>query len=339
MELALYCPEIGYYEHREMTPGKLGDFHTSVSVGPLFGTLLASTFAIWLQPQAQHPRQLVECGAHDGQLALDILCWFDANFPDGFHSIEYWIIEPSERLRNRQKEKLARFAPRIRWFDRLENLPDGGVNGVIFSNELLDAMPVRRFGWDAANRKWFEWGVGLGDDVFKWQKITDSAPPEFSEKLPTSLLDVLPDGFVTETCEPAIQWWIEAARKLANGKIMTLDYGLTQVEYFSPHRAEGTLRAYKSHQLVKDVLADPSEQDITAQVNFDAIKNAGEAQGLKTESFITQEKFLTTALQNYLQNPAQRETWKDFESRQFKTLTHPSMMGRSFRVLVQGRLG
>jgi len=45
MELALYTPDLGYYERDNAMIGTKGDFYTSVSVGKLFGELLAFHFA------------------------------------------------------------------------------------------------------------------------------------------------------------------------------------------------------------------------------------------------------------------------------------------------------
>ena len=45
MELALYHPEHGYYASGRASIGRRGDFFTNVSVGPLFGKLLAAQFA------------------------------------------------------------------------------------------------------------------------------------------------------------------------------------------------------------------------------------------------------------------------------------------------------
>ena len=95
MELALYAPGCGYYE-RPREIGRRGDFFTSVSVGPVFGGLLAFQFAQWLEKIAPPARrQLVEAGAHDGQLALDVLRWLRERRPDIFAALEYWVIEPS----------------------------------------------------------------------------------------------------------------------------------------------------------------------------------------------------------------------------------------------------
>src|SRR5690349_12843749 len=102
MELALYCPVYGYYEKEEDRIGRGGDFFTNVSVGSLFGELLACQFAQWLSverpgskaetPKAPHPDsaaparppgrgQIVEAGAHRGVLARDILKWLRRERP------------------------------------------------------------------------------------------------------------------------------------------------------------------------------------------------------------------------------------------------------------------
>src|SRR5882762_1768345 len=75
MELALYCPKIGYYERDGRVIGFGGDFYTSASIGPLFGQLLAAQFAFWSVDFASRPLFCVEAGAHDGSLALAILKW------------------------------------------------------------------------------------------------------------------------------------------------------------------------------------------------------------------------------------------------------------------------
>ena len=101
MELALYCPNSGYYEVKKDSPGRRGDFYTSVSAGELFGQLLAFQFAGWLEelllsPVTCHSSPcLIEAGAHDGQLAKDILTWLQSARPKLFGQIEYGIIEPS----------------------------------------------------------------------------------------------------------------------------------------------------------------------------------------------------------------------------------------------------
>jgi len=411
MELALYCPETGYYETNKDTVGRRGDFITSVSTGSLFGQLLAFQFAEWLGSEVGRQRtevgrscssssssssslvgrgstvQIVEAGAHDGQLAKDILAWMRSNRTELYEQTEYVIVEPSLRRQEWQRETLRAFAPRVRWLTCFSPssscssssslspallLPrqstaqaDPRFHGIIFSNELLDAFPVHRFGWDAAQQAWFEWGVALQNGRFVWIRGADSLSacslpsgqlagespvlpqqsrsggwalrlPSFILRLPPALLAVLPDGYVVEASPDAEHWWSEAAGMLARGRLLAIDYGYSAEEMLSPARTRGTLRAYHRHRVTDDLLSDPGGQDLTAHVNFGTLQSAGEATGLRTEQFCTQPQFLT----RILQQAVAKKCFSPMDAqqvRQFQTLTHPEHLGRAFRVLAQGR--
>jgi SAM-dependent MidA family methyltransferase len=153
----------------------------------------------------------------------------------------------------------------------------------------------------------------------------------------SELLEVLPDGFTTELSPAADQWWRKAAMALECGKLITIDYGLTAEEFLMPERKEGTLRGYHRHRLARDVLANPGQQDITAQVNFSAIRVVGESAGLRTDAFLTQAQFLTSIAARTWKDEGSFRKWTSERTRQFQTLTHPEHLGRSFRVLVQER--
>ena len=344
MELALYCPKTGYYETNKDNVGRVGDFITSVSTGELFGQLLAFQFAQWLgEFKIKNSKlKIVEAGAHDGRLAADILNWLKLQRPELFARIEYIILEPSAPRQAWQNETLKPFAPHLHWFTDFENLKlktqNSKLTGIIFSNELLDAMPVHRFGWDAAAKNWFEWGVTVEREKFAWTKIQspESDLPSAICHLPSALLEVFPDNYTIETSPAAENWWREAAEILAHGKLLAIDYGHTADEIFSPGRTRGTLRAYFRHHVSDDLLASPGEQDLTAHVNFSAIQKAGEDAGLKTENFCTQPQFLTQILGNAVKEKNFGE-WNARRTRQFQTLTHPEHLGRAFRVLVQSR--
>ena len=359
MELALYCPVYGFYEKEKDTVGRAGDFYTNVSVGSLFGELLAFQFAEWLESEVRSQKsevRIIEAGAHDGQLAKDILSWLQLQRPELFGQIEYWIIEPSARRQEWQQETLKLFAPRVRWFTDFEDLKlnsdkaragtqNSKLSGIIFSNELLDAMPVHRLGWDANQRTWFEWGVAVEGERFVWAKIQRSEVrsqkseldlPSAISHLPSSLLAVLPDGYTIEINPAAENWWCEAASALNRGRLVAIDYGFTAPELFSPARTNGTLRSYCAHHHAENVLANPGEQDITAHVNFAAIQAVGEKAGLKTESLISQPQFLTRIVERISKTDPAFE-WTPSRTRQFQTLTHPEHLGRAFRVLVQSK--
>ena len=342
MELALYCPDYGYYEAEKRTVGREGDFFTSVSVGELFGGLLAFQFAHWLEDSSLAPLlniHLVEAGAHDGKLALDILSWLELRRPYLYARLQYHVIEPSPRRRLWQQETLARFAPQVHWHTHLPSAttqsPPPNARTLIFSNELLDAFPVRRLGWDSRKQQWFEWGVALEKESFVWAKLPHLESSPFL--LEPGLLEVLPDDFTTEICPAAEAWWSQAAQCLPAGKLLTFDYGLEAADFFTPQRRHGTLRSYRRHQIGDPLLACPGEQDLTAQVNFTALQKAGESAGLKTEALITQSQFLTQIAEKIWRKPAAFGEWTPRHTRQFQTLTHPQHLGRAFRTLVQSR--
>ena len=142
--------------------------------------------------------------AHDGQLAGDILRWLRQHRPEIWSALEYWILEPSAATRQRQEKALTHLAAKIRWFDSWAAVPPTAVHGVIFSNELLDAMRAHRLGWDATSRQWFEWGVELRAGEFAWipMPLKPDADPLAALPLPAELLDVLPDGFTAPRCAP-----------------------------------------------------------------------------------------------------------------------------------------
>ena len=147
---------------------------------------------------------------------------------------------------------------------------------------------------------------------------------------------MLPDGFTIDLSPGAAEWWRQAAQAIDSGKLMAIDYGFTADEMLAPERANGTLRAYYRQRISDDVLAQAGEQDITAHVNFTQLQRIGEGEGLKTETFLTQERFLVSVVQ---QEPGEiaSDRWTAAQIRQFQTLTHPEQLGRRFRVLVQGR--
>jgi SAM-dependent MidA family methyltransferase len=342
MEIALYCPETGYYETEKDIVGRRGDFVTSVSTGSLFGELLAFQFAGWLEEwQVQIPApKIIEAGAHDGKLAADILNWLQRHRESLFSRLEYWIIEPSARRQRWQRETLKPFA-NVRWAASVSALSETArPAGILFGNELLDAFPVRRFSWDAVGKTWHELGVTLAHETLAWTRMNQERPPSnlpfAMRQLPGELLAVLPDSYIVEDSPGAETWWRQAAAALQRGNLVAIDYGFTTDEMISPGRTRGTLRAYHRQQVSNDVLANPGEQDLTAHVNFSAIQRAGEAAGLTTKDFCPQPRFLTRILQNAIRQ-GHFASLNASQIRQFQTLTHPEHLGRAFRVLVQGR--
>jgi SAM-dependent MidA family methyltransferase len=350
MRLALYCPVYGYYETEKDRIGARGDFYTSASTGALFGQLLAFQLCAWFEEMETGDQRgqlaILEAGAHDGVLAKDILAWIREHRPAVFKRLEYRIIEPSVRRQTWQKETLADFLNFVRWTQSIPEIQDGpgfGSHTIVFCNELLDALPTHRVGWNAQDRTWFEWGVVLENERFVWQRIPLTPELQTSNSISTrfqltdDFLAVLPDNFTIEIGLEAEQWWCDAVDAVKSGNFLTFDYGLERDEFFLPHRHSGTLRAYYRHHVTGDLLARPGDQDITAHVNFTALHAAGEARGLLTKFNGTQAQFLTRVFSRISSDSDAMMNWASQEARQFQTLTHPDHLGRALRVLVQAR--
>ena len=310
--MALYCPDLGYYERPESRIGKAGDYYTSVSVGPLFGQLLAFQFGKWLEG-VPGSVQIVEGGAHDGRLALDILKALPGPLME---RVEYWIVEPSANRQKWQQATLNEFAGKVRWF---KDFPPE-VRGVIFCNELLDSMPFNRIGWDAKQQTWFEWCV---TEQFQWARLP------YIWQIDQKFNVVMPDGYTFDVNIAAAQWWITAGKALQAGKLCAIDYFMEDHEVWRPERLSGTARAYYKHRVSGDLLANPGEQDITSHVHVTPLGKSGENR-LTAEPLITQATFLTRIVQQGAELP------KGYVG-QFKTLTHPEHLGERFRVLIQSR--
>jgi SAM-dependent MidA family methyltransferase len=309
MALALYHPDHGYYAQPKRPIGRRGDFFTSVSVGPMFGRLLANRFAGWLEVLGPGRLEVVEAGAHDGQLAADILSALDANHPALTKRLTYTILEPLTNRRSCQTATLERWRGQVRWFGDWAQATSP-VRGVIFGNELLDAMPVHRWTWDAGNRVWRETGVSVRQEEFTWTALADAATHAAQPTLPDELRATVPDGYITETNPAAVAWWTTAAQHLERGWLVAIDYGDDDAARWAPGRTNGTFRGYHAHRATVNPLANPGSQDLTTQVDFATIRRAGEQAGLRTASLQSQEQFLADILKELI-----RAGGSDSESR------------------------
>jgi SAM-dependent MidA family methyltransferase len=309
MELALYHPQWGYYTAPDSPAhiGRGGDFYTNVSVGALFGQLLAMQFAEMWEAMGKPPKfTLLELGAHRGQLATDVRAWAARERPDF----------------NAALEIVARDYP--------GELPQA-VTGCIFSNELVDALPVHLI--TRRNGEWRELLVTEHDG-----RLTFTAAPLSSDALREEVSHLpLPaaDGFTTEVHLVAGRWMERVAQCLQRGFVLTIDYGYTAGEYYAPHRKAGTLLCYHQHRSNSDPLLRVGEQDITAHVNFTALAERGAAARLPSLGFCDQSCFVAGLIEkagvDFLARLSPKAT------AQLKTLLHPELMGRTFKVLVQHR--
>ena len=335
MELALYHPDLGYYASGRARIGKEGDFFTGVSVGRIYGRLLASICReAWERLGAPSEFTLIEQGANDGTMASDILETLTESNDSFTAALRYLIVEPFFVNRERQQQKLAAF-PQVSWIGSLEELPL--FSGIHLSNELLDAFPVDSLRWNG--EFWEEEIVVAHNDQLSWKtrSVSDPDLAVAAGVLPTNL-DV---GFRVEV-NPGMRPWLHSLyEKMERGVILTIDYGQSGEDRFAPHRADGTLLAYQAHQRFDDPLPEPGLRDITAQVDFTALARQAREVGFEILGYSDQHHFLVGAAEPWLRSlgdllgGSSTKTQKDLRSLQ--TLLHPSTMGRQFKAIALGK--
>ncbi len=327
MAAALYHPQLGYYAREPRQVGRGGDFFTSVSVGPLFGALLARRFLTEWESLGRPSRwRVIECGAHDGTLAADILGELDRLSPDAMHGLEYVIPEPLPRLQQAQQETLATWAGNFRSVtstDALEPLP-----GIAFGNELLDALPFHLVergpgGWQVCR-------VADNGSGFYWEISPQPPAPALGEAL-KKIGDDFPIGYRAEVRTHFADFLAPLTRCLTRGLLLWPDYGFARPELYHPDRMRGTLRTFSNHRAAEDPLVTPGEIDITAHVDFTAVAEAAIALGAVPTLFRNQGAWLTEIGRGWLL--AQEGNPDLALLRQFQTLTHPAHLGGSFHML------
>ena len=286
MTLALYEPGLGYYARGDrqfgLMPESGSDFVTAPELSPLFGRALAVQVAQALQ--ASGTDTVYEFGAGSGALAAQLLDALDALDAAGVRVQRYAIVELSAALRERQRERLARFGERVQW---LSALPDT-MQGVVVGNEVLDAMPVQLLCWDGA--RWLERGVAAaGDGAFAWQDRPTALAPPLDVAQPEQHFT---PGYVTEIHPQQCAFVATLAERLTRGAAFFIDYGFPEAEYYHPQRRGGTLMCHRAHRADADPLIDLGEKDITAHVNFTAIALAAQDAGMEVLGYTSQARFL-----------------------------------------------
>ena len=338
MEQALYHPRHGYYSSGRAEIGRRGDYFTNVSVGPLFGQLLAAQFAEmwerlagsdWSHQPTIDRFVIVEQGAHHGELARDVLSATARDSPRFFKKLRYQIVEPFPILQARQSEMLREFDEKVSWAKLLSEI-DPFV-GVHFSNELVDSMPVRLI--VSTGHSWREKVVGIQRDKFVFidQAIVDPALKAHVAKLPKR-----PSGYETEVNLAALDWVGNLSAKLMGGYVIAVDYGFARDEFYAPFRTKGTLQVRSQHRCLASPLEQIGQADISAHVDWTSLAERGEEAGLSVHSFTDQHHFITGIVSELMREEVEK-TADAKNKRALQTLLHPEMLGRAFQALALGR--
>ncbi|HTJ14243.1 MAG TPA: SAM-dependent methyltransferase [Dinghuibacter sp.] len=281
MEMALYHPELGYYMSPNQPLGADGDYYTSPYLTPAVGYVIGRQLEQMWKQLGKKPFTVVEYGAGTGMLCRDILEYIRTN-PAFHNDLTYVIIEKSPVMRTRERALLG---AGVEYADDIKSL--GPVEGCVFSNELLDNLSVHLVETASGLQEvWVD--VDSAGNFIECRQKAEPALYDYFEESKVAL----PEGYRTEINLEAKSWLNDVAGALKRGWLMTIDYGYTATEYFSPGRIRGTLMCYHRHTVSEDPYQKVGEQDITAHVNFTDIHRWGRRLGLETEGLLPQPCFL-----------------------------------------------
>ena len=330
MELALYHPEHGYYASGRATIGRRGDFFTNVSVGPLFGKLLAAQFVeIWEKLGRPDDFTIVEQGAHDGVFAADVLSALRQSSGECFAATSYMIVEPFLIWRERQQKNLRDFSGKISWLKSIDQLaPFAGVH---FSNELFDSLPVHLIvssGIANGATDWKEKFVTVAGN-----NLTFTTANLSHSDLRLDQLGFFPAGFETEVSVAAPKLMGEIASKISRGVLLTIDYGFSRTKFYSLDRSQGTLQVRTNQRKLSSPFDQIGLADISTHVEWTSLAEAAQSSGAGPLGFTDQHHFLTGIVSKFF--PGAEFNFS--EKRALQTLLHPEMLGRNFQVLAVGK--
>lgn len=333
MSIALYQPEHGYYARAARRTGRNGDFFTSVDVGPVFGALLARQFGEMWRVLQDPEFDLVEAAASNGQLARDILDAAKHDDPEFYAAIRLHLVEASPAARAAQHEMLAPHAAKVA--SSAARLPHT-VHGVVYANELLDALPVHSV---------LMTEHGLREHYVDAQKgrLVERVGRPSSEALEQYLAAAgvaLQPGMRAEINLAALAWVTRASLALHRGFLVLIDYGHEARELYSATHAAGTLTTFERHTsgavgaASPPWLQEPGTRDITSHVDLTSVRRTAEELGCTTLGVLDQTYFLLAlGLADVVDN-SDTSLAATRQRLALKTLMLPGGLGSTHKVMI-----
>ncbi|NOY24149.1 MAG: methyltransferase [Acidobacteria bacterium] len=324
MAMCLYDENYGYYQTRTRI-GREGDFFTSAHLGSILGRVLGKR-VIDLAPK-EGPVHVVELGAGEGYLALDMLEYISKENLPLYQRIEYHFIEQNPSVFNGNQKRLNMHLARMIFYDNLSELNTLPF-AFIFSNEFFDAFPVHLV--TRRENKLTE--VYVGYKAPNYTRVFREPSGEVWRELKELGVSV-GEGCTIEINSDIEGVYSRLADKIEKFHMVTIDYGYTQDELYHPDRKEGTLMGYHKHAAYENIFQLEGEMDLTSHVNFDALIHYGEKFGADPKYFKNQRTYLMDfGLFDLFQDGKEPTTTEAF---QLKTLLLPGSMGDVFKILVQ----
>jgi SAM-dependent MidA family methyltransferase len=250
----------------------------------------------------------------------------------------YRLLERSADLRERQRALILRRCPHLeKLTEWLDAPPEQPWRGALVANEVIDALPVRRFALREDGLHARAVGVDSDRQLVEREVPADASLAGAVAAALGARIDALRPPYRSEVCPLLGPWIAEVTRSLERGDASFIDYGYARDDYYAPERREGTLRCHYRHRAHDDPLLWPGLQDITVWVDFDALTAAAVAAGFEPDGNLTQAEFLiSNGLDSVFGEAFARapdEASRYRLAQEVKRLTLPGEMGERFRVL------
>ena len=249
------------------------------------------------------------------------------------------LVEQEPSLESAQREMLASHSDRLAWLSP-DEFASGNFtfSGCLYSNELIDALPVHRVVMTAEGLR--EIYVTLKDGEFA-EEAGELSTPEIEAYLKRVAVELHP-GQQAEVNLNAPKWLAAASKALQSGYILTIDYGHPAAELYTPGRKLGTLLCYYRHQVEENPYLRLGLQDITAHVDFSTLMKCGEELGLQNVWFGEQYRFLLSAGIIEEIEEIERSAISDEEKLRLrltlkKLIMPEGGMGETFKILIQSK--
>jgi SAM-dependent MidA family methyltransferase len=327
IDVVLYHPELGYYMKNKQKIGSQGDFITTSNISDIYGRIVAKWFASVCKVNGLEPN-FCEIGAGNGRFAYAFLQEWEDSVKT---PLKYMIVESSPYHLNLQNELIKPnfTVTQVKRLDELEPF-----EGMVFSNELFDALPVHVI--EKENGQLYEVMVGIKNESLYEEKVPLTNPSIYAY-LEESRLELreMQRIEVPLLMEGMVQ---DISRVLKKGIVVTADYGYTNEEWKHPSRKKGSLRGYYQHRMIDDVLEYPGEMDITTHIHFDWLILKGEQAELVFHSKLRQDEFLLKAgILKELENHYDPNPFSEISKRNraIRSLIMPSGMSSFFHLVLK----
>lgn len=259
MQHALYAVPDGYYSACRNYDAD-GDYLTSATLHPAFGAVIAlQLHEMWVNLDCPDRFDLLELGSARGELVQSITEFVYRNLPEfGEHlNTHCFDIAPPKQSGSNSKVQDVRKLSEYQ-----------GLVGCILSNELLDALPVRKFTVRGGALFEFLLAENSGELV---EVVSENRARDISEHCRNMALQ-MPQGSTVEFRPKVASLASQMANVLARGYVITIDYGYEQDEKLTGNTG-ASLRGYYKHTKTSSVLTNIGFQDLTAGVDYTDFEN------------------------------------------------------------------